>query len=98
MRTFKHTRWPWRLDARTLTVHGADGARVAMPCEGAMPSDEAAANAALIAAAPDLLAALQYLARVAVGPSSPREGNAALTQAKAAIDKATPSLDGPGTT
>ena len=60
-----HTPGPWTVDPKTLAVyapdrHGHAAAVRAAECgRTLLPADEIRANAALVAAAPDLLAALQ---------------------------------------
>lgn len=77
----KHTLGPWRFDGdwnRIPTIFGADGSRVAdvektsyvrMGQAGqylsSVPKPEREANARLIAAAPDMLAALQWIVEIA---------------------------------
>lgn len=62
-----HTPGPWTVDSRTLAVYAPDrhghaaAVRVAQRGLAPLPAAEIAANAALIAAAPDLLAALQLV-------------------------------------
>ena len=104
MRETKHTPGPWRISGESATTVQADyrainsegGVLIARalgyPNSGYFPSDdEAAANARLIAAAPELLEALEAL-RDNVGTcicydESAREFNA-WEMAKAAIAKA----------
>lgn len=60
-----HTPAPWVIGNPT-EIHAADGTRIVMCCQTADDADlcQAEANARLIAAAPDLLAALE---RIAIG-------------------------------
>lgn len=65
----KHTKGPWFSDgdkhAMNLDIVGPSGRIAMMDCENfEVDDDEIEANARLIAAAPDLLAALEYLAAV----------------------------------
>ena len=61
-----HTLGPWTVDPKTLSVYAPDkhghaaAVRVAECKRTLLPAAEIAANAALVAAAPDLLAALQW--------------------------------------
>ena len=62
-----HTPGPWTVDPKTLAVYAPDrhghaaAVRVAECGRTLLPTAEIAANAALVAAAPDLLAALQLV-------------------------------------
>ena len=62
-----HTPGPWAVDPKTLAVYAPDrhghaaAVRVAECGRTLLPADEIRANAALVAAAPDLLAALQLV-------------------------------------
>ncbi len=62
-----HTPGPWTVDPKTLAVYAPDrhghaaAVRVAECGRTLLPADEIRANAALVAAAPDLLAALQLV-------------------------------------
>lgn len=62
-----HTPGPWAVDPKTLAVYAPDrhghaaAVRVAECGRTLLPTAEIAANAALAAAAPDLLAALQLV-------------------------------------
>ena len=62
-----HTPGPWTVDQKTLAVYAPDrhghaaAVRVAECGRTLLPTAEIAANAALVAAAPDLLAALQLI-------------------------------------
>lgn len=65
-----HTQGPWRLDgdanAMNLDVVSGDGRIAMLDCENLeVPDDELKANAALIAAAPDLLGALEWAVEAA---------------------------------
>lgn len=80
-----HTPGPWAVNApdTTSVVWDLGGADVTIAQEIRTP-----ANAALIAAAPDLLAALQALAAVCENEGFPYLGNV-LPKARAAIARAT---------
>jgi hypothetical protein len=101
----KHTPGPWGVGSaprsahtnkdKCLYIHGADP--YAMVCElGSEKHPEHQANARLIAAAPDLLAALRDVLRYCVtssglpdlGKGRTPEQQAAMNQARAAIEKA----------
>ena len=62
-----HTPGPWAVDPKTLAVYAPDrhghaaAVRVAECGRTLLPANEIRANAALVAAAPDLLAALQLV-------------------------------------
>lgn len=62
-----HTPGPWTVDPKTLAVYAPDrhghaaAVRVAECGRTLLPTAEIAANAALVAVAPDLLAALQLV-------------------------------------
>ena len=62
-----HTPGPWAVDPKILAVYAPDrhghaaAVRVAECGRTLLPADEIRANAALVAAAPDLLAALQLV-------------------------------------
>ena len=64
-----HTPGPWAVDPKTLSVYAPDkhghaaAVRVAKCKRTLLPAAEISANAALIAAAPQLLSALQRLTR-----------------------------------
>ena len=91
----KHTPGPWHIGVRTFhagrDVYGPKGEPVAVADQELTLPEESAANARLIAAAPDLLAALEAL----VGEADLGEvdldddDRAKLEQARAAIAKAT---------
>ena len=91
-----HTPGPWRVDAtRQTAVRGFDGRHVATLEAGSQPTRDA--DARLIAAAPDLLAALRRVAPwigklIADGGHlqcvAPQDAVGALDQAEAAIAKA----------
>ena len=97
--TTKHTPAPWSVDINTNdlreaeTIRGGDGVRIAATYKIHKHRDdktkacyEARANSRLIAAAPDLLAALQSVADYWAGGDVPPEIDAAM---RAAIAKAT---------
>lgn len=92
----KHTPGPWHIGVRTFhagrDVYGPKGEPVAVADDAITATPEAEANARLIAAAPELLAALRHLLEDAVALNmgeSDRSG--VLAEARAAIDKATGS-------
>ena len=92
-----HTPGPWTVDPKTLAVYAPDrhghaaAVRVAECGRTLLPAAEIAANAALVAAAPDLLAALQALVGEAdLGEVDHDDGTRALlAQARTAIARAT---------
>ena len=92
-----HTPGPWTVDPKTFAVYAPDrhghaaAVRVAQRGLAPLPAAEIAANAALMAAAPDLLAALQALVGEAdLGEIDQDDGTRALlAQARAAIARAT---------
>lgn len=86
-----HTQGPWRLDgdanAMNLDVVSGDGRIAMLDCENfEIPDGELKANAALIAAAPDLLAALEdaveALTEARYYPSELQRFRAAISKAK----------------
>jgi len=80
----KHTPGPWESGNGTTSIYGSDGKEVARRIwHGPQDDERSLANARLIAAAPELLAALQYLCEVS--HTDPRGFDAA----RAAIAKAT---------
>lgn len=83
MSASKHTPWPWELTAAKKASHVFAGGK-AVARVPAMSHDEAA-NARLIAAAPDLLAACNAVSRAY---DKQCDWNAALSQMQAAIAKA----------
>jgi hypothetical protein len=93
--TLKHTLGPWEtFGPMRFTVYGGDPkVRIAVVdyCTGA-DSAEHDANARLISAAPDLLAALQYVTDMlssSVAPDDYEPFRRCMSQARAAISKAT---------
>jgi hypothetical protein len=92
--TTQHTPGPWQISADGQRVLDSDGEGVLATVYGAACADQdGAANARLIAAAPDLLAALQnaanVLAALATGQlKSVRPDSPALAKARVAISKA----------
>jgi hypothetical protein len=92
-----HTPGPWRVTeyGGEIAIHAEDNTKIALP-EKWFASDraEAVANAALIAAAPDLLAALERLANAvdahcrAITTAALIELDDATIDARAAIAKA----------
>ena len=91
----KHTPAPWRVDTQVgvmgAEIHAGSGrypVRIASTCSG--PDEDA--NARLIAAAPELLAALQLFLKVGYGNSTDFAVQAeAYKAARAAIAKAVQS-------
>lgn len=90
-----HTPGPWEVDENDLMIFsaGGNGKRIAdtMPHdEDDMPDDEWRANAVLIAAAPELLAALEAMlaAGSAYGCDFTQNNPRIAMQARAAIAKA----------
>ena len=79
-----HSPGPWQFDGQVIL--DADGGHVASPigCDVADIDDEPIANAQLIAAAPDLLAACERVMQLAVSV----EGDEVFSQVKVAIAKA----------
>lgn len=85
----KHTPGPWYIDAKTIMVIRASDSLIAMTA--GLPDDELTqqelANARLIAAAPDLLAALEAMViRYGWGHN---EADPEMKHARAVIAKAT---------
>ena len=97
MEMMMHTLGPWTVDPKTLAIYAPDrhghaaAVRVAECRRTLLPAAEIAANAALVAAAPELLAALQSLVGEAdLGEIDHDDGTRALlAQARAAIARAT---------
>jgi hypothetical protein len=92
----EHTPGPWRASMGDLlrVMHGSDcicGVHRIGSRAGGRRSEESEANARLIAAAPDLLAALQAViaAPITGDHESIQRRDAAFTAARAAIAKAT---------
>ena len=89
-----HTPGPWTVDPKTLAVYAPDrhghaaAVRVAECGRTLLPTAEIAANAALVAAAPDLLAALQW-ALSQIDDSLDPDHQAALESARAVATRAT---------
>ena len=88
-----HTPGPWAVDPKTLAVYAPDrhghaaAVRVAECGRTLLPADEIRANAALVAAAPDLLAALQW-ALAQIEDSLDPDHRAALESAHACVRRA----------
>ena len=87
----KHTPGPWGLDGNL--IEGPDGERVACITAYSRRTPKQKANARLIAASPDLLAALQALVAELDGSGKPYSSDSYapehfVTAAKAAIAKA----------
>ena len=94
----KHTPGPWHIGVRTFhagrDVYGPKGEPVAVADDAITATPEAEANARLIAAAPDLLAALEALTACAsmsgpAGTTAYLISNERMQAARAAIAKAT---------
>ena len=97
----KHTQGEWKQDGQSVTANGGKSFIARCPKDHAdfqfgIPRTEAEANAKLIAAAPDLLDALEAYVRAdttALTPVIPSRHNpkhvARLEQARAAIARAT---------
>ena len=89
-----HTPGPWTVDPKNLAVYAPDrhghaaAVRVAECGRTLLPTAEIAANAALVAAAPDLLAALQW-ALAQIEDSLDPDYRAALESAHACVRRAT---------
>ena len=81
-----HTPGPWVIDAEDNLIHAADARHTVICNVGNMKNHGIAADARLIAAAPELLAALQMLTR---GYGVTFHDQALRSFAKEAIDKAT---------
>lgn len=86
MKEFKGTPGPWAVDWSDFAVVGKDGKGVADFDYGRFDDDEDCLNAILIAAAPDLLEALQNMVTAYEYEAS--IDNPALLAARAAISKA----------
>ena len=91
-----HTPGPWTVDPKTLAVYAPDrhghaaAVRVAECGRTLLPAAEIRGNAALVAAAPDLLAALQALLPIAARSiQGTTDGQPLLDAARAAITRAT---------
>lgn len=95
-----HTPGPWQIDGDNcgggLSIRAANGARILHSNEvatyapgGPISGDEARANARMAAAAPELLEALRDLKALVRDGYHHDEMTRSLTQAQAAIDKAT---------
>lgn len=98
----KHTPGPWSARQTRLGSWRIEGPRLASSSHrlspivladvlshGQLPPGETVANARLIAAAPELLEALQKVSDVYDGPGNNLEWFKAIQQARAAIAKAT---------
>ena len=85
---------PWRVgerDGEDLLIVDATGSLVALAdCDWlANNADKVDAQAALLASAPELLAALEYLVAAQAQPFDHADRRASIVQARAAIAKAT---------
>ena len=91
-----HTPGPWTVDPKTLAVYAPDrhghaaAVRVAECGRTLLPTAEIHANAALVAAAPDLLVALQDIIESSDANCGDSLANA-INAARAAIARATGS-------
>lgn len=91
--TLKHTPGPWNTTGNGL-VYSVDEV-VADATFGCMDGETTIANARLIASAPDLLAALQYVTDIlssSIAPDDYEPFRKCVSQARAAISKATGEL------
>ncbi len=73
--TSKHTPGPWVYDMRddgSMEVHNVDYSMFIAKRHKMNDRDEAVANARLIAAAPDLLAALEFVAKLMHADVTPK--------------------------
>lgn len=77
----KHTQGEWKILGDLYTVSDDDGCPVAITALGMRDADECLANARLIAAAPDLLAALTKIRGYHVNHHVLHEIDAAITKA-----------------
>lgn len=92
----RHTPGPWHVDPDPRPdmewnnhIYGADGMAVCFMAHSDGKDDERdEANARLIAAAPDLLSALEAVEQAYSNRHSPQHRTACLMQAQAAIKKA----------
>ena len=85
----KHTPGPWNTMVSAGSVWGSDGEWVCDPSNGnAYPTDRQRANARLIKAAPDMLAALEAIVADAEYLALVGDNHARRMAAKAAIAKA----------
>ena len=89
-----HSTAPWRVSGQPCyagykVVDSAGRSVAAFPSSSKRPDEERAGNAALIAAAPDLLSALVELVKVADGILTSSYSRDRIDSAKAAIAKAT---------
>ena len=90
----KHTPGPWAVSPRRqyefpIRSVAMPGLQPIVAQVGALRDGEGGSNARLIAAAPDLLGALKWLAACVKTPGPHMDVHAALEKAQAAIDKAT---------
>lgn len=76
----KHTPGPWKAEWHSggHEIVGNGGFLADVPITSNRPVSETAANGRLIAAAPELLAALQAIVEEADGPSKPYSGDSYL--------------------
>ena len=80
----EHTPGPWSESPDGSTIYGVDGVPVARIAAAGRPGDARSANARLIAAAPDMLEALELFQAARTS----QELHAALALARPAIAKA----------
>jgi len=87
----KHTSGPWVLGTRDHSTYDITGPKGSLPYIAHVPSgrDNRSANARLIAAAPDLLAALKVAEKAMQADISGIDIGASFEQIRAAIAKAT---------
>ena len=88
----RFTPGPWILDQVELSIHGQDGTFIATvelpPLCPSNVTDTMEANARLITAAPELLAACKHLLALLESPSPNRPGGVSRTILREAIAKA----------
>lgn len=87
----KHTPGPWMVEGRTVYALNEDGYNrfSALVQDAHTPGDELEANAQLIAAAPELLEALEQFVAWVDAPCESAFSDSQLASARAAIAKAT---------
>lgn len=88
--TTKHTPAPWRYETSTKTIRAVPSNHWLASMDSWDGAVDHKANATLIAAAPDLLEALQrYMSEMEIGDAGQRDIESFERMAKAAIAKAT---------